>query len=169
MSLSANNSEMKLPVLSEKTKIRNVKPLLDMNVRVKEINNKMELCIEIDQLHLIEFFRYLLEKSLKNHFGFLGRENELFYNELSAKKDEKISAYRVNRKSAISEREIEILQKLSMGWSNQKIAKHFELTTNTVKSHLQTIYLKLDVENRLEAVVEYRNLFETINKISSEN
>ncbi|MDO9339155.1 MAG: LuxR C-terminal-related transcriptional regulator [Bacteroidales bacterium] len=169
MSLRAKNSGIKLSASPGKTKIRTVRSLLDMNMQVKEVNNKMELNIQFDQLQLVDLFRYLLEKSLKNHFGFVGRENEFSDNELFVNKEEKVSVYRIDRKSALSEREVEILEKLSRGWLNKQIADHFGLKSNTVRNHLQVIYLKLGVANRYEAIVKYRELFENVNKISSEN
>ena len=143
--------------------------MLDINVRVKEVHNKIELSIQVEQPQVTDLFRYLLERALKDHFGFSCPKDEDSGPESSVNKAEKISRFRIDRKSALSKREIEILQKLSMGWSHSKIARHFKLTINTVKSHLQSVYLKLGVSNRLEAAVEYRKLFETINKISSEN
>lgn len=168
MSLSAKNSDMKFPVLSRKMRTRNVRPLLDMNLQVIEVNNKMLFNIQVDELQVTDLFRYFLEKSLKNHFGFVCYENGDSFKELSSNKEERVSVYRIDRKSALSEREVEILQKLSKGWTNSEIADHFMLTVSTVKNHLQSIYLKLGVTNRFKAVAEYRKLFENVNKITSE-
>ena len=40
----------------------------------------------------------------------------------------------------------------SDGFSNKAIARHFDLTENTVKFHLRNIYEKLGVRNRAMAV-----------------
>ena len=41
----------------------------------------------------------------------------------------------------------------SRGYSNREIAAQMSLTENTVKSHLQDIFRRLDVRNRVEAVM----------------
>ena len=58
----------------------------------------------------------------------------------------------------ISEREVEVLQLLSDGLTNQEIAQTMFVSVNTVKSHLKSIYGKLSVHNRREAVARARVL-----------
>ena len=53
----------------------------------------------------------------------------------------------------LSVREREILEQLSQGQSNKEIARRFELTENTVKFHLKSIYKKLSVNSRAQAVI----------------
>ena len=59
---------------------------------------------------------------------------------------------------AISEREIEVLQLLADGRTNQEIAQAMFVSVNTIKSHLKSIYGKLNVNNRREAVSRARLL-----------
>lgn len=58
----------------------------------------------------------------------------------------------------LSERETEILQLISKGLTNQEIANRLFLALNTVKSHTRSIYGKLDVHNRTQAVARARTL-----------
>lgn len=53
-----------------------------------------------------------------------------------------------------SHREREVLQQLASGKSNKEIARALELTENTVKFHLKSIYSKLSVHKRTQAVLE---------------
>lgn len=57
-----------------------------------------------------------------------------------------------NRGSALSPREVEVLQLVADGLSNDEISKRLFLSQATVKSHLVHIYTKLDVESRTAAV-----------------
>ena len=59
---------------------------------------------------------------------------------------------------AISERELEVLQLLADGRTNKEIAQALYISINTVKSHLKSIYGKLGVNNRREAVSQARLL-----------
>lgn len=59
---------------------------------------------------------------------------------------------------AISEREIEVLQLLADGRTNKEIAQAMFVSVNTVKSHLKSIFGKLNVKNRREAVSQARVL-----------
>ena len=58
----------------------------------------------------------------------------------------------------ISEREIEVLALLADGLTYQEIAQTMFVSVNTVKSHLKSIYGKLGVHNRREAVARARVL-----------
>jgi LuxR family maltose regulon positive regulatory protein len=58
----------------------------------------------------------------------------------------------------ISEREIEVLQLLADGLTYQEIAQTMYVSVNTVKSHLKSIYGKLSVHSRREAVARARVL-----------
>jgi len=53
----------------------------------------------------------------------------------------------------LTKREREVLYLLSQGKSNQEIAEKLCLSIETVKSHLQKIYSKINVRNRNEAIV----------------
>lgn len=52
----------------------------------------------------------------------------------------------------LSQREIEVLEKLARGLTNAEIAVALSVSENTVRFHLKNIYEKLGVTNRTEAV-----------------
>jgi DNA-binding NarL/FixJ family response regulator len=54
----------------------------------------------------------------------------------------------------LSEREIEILRLIAKGLSNPEAAGVLNLSRATVRTHLEHIYQKLEVTNRVEAVTE---------------
>jgi len=58
----------------------------------------------------------------------------------------------------LSEREIEVLQLIAEGLTNQEIANRLYLSLNTVKVHTRNIYGKLDTHHRAEAVARARAL-----------
>ncbi len=58
----------------------------------------------------------------------------------------------------ISKREYEVLQLISKGMSNQQIAETLFVSENTVKKHISSLFLKLDVERRTEAIHKAREL-----------
>ena len=58
----------------------------------------------------------------------------------------------------LSEREIEVLQLVADGLSNQVIAGRLVITLGTVKKHLEHIYSKLDVHSRTSAIARARAL-----------
>lgn len=53
----------------------------------------------------------------------------------------------------LTERESEILWFMGQGCSNALIAEKLFISENTVKYHLKNIYIKLDVKNRIQALV----------------
>jgi LuxR family maltose regulon positive regulatory protein len=58
----------------------------------------------------------------------------------------------------LSERELEVLQLIADGLTNQEIASRLFLSLNTVKVHTRNIYGKLGVNNRTSAVARARAL-----------
>lgn len=56
--------------------------------------------------------------------------------------------------SALSDREKEVLQLIAKGISNSEAAHVLSLSKATIRTHLEHIYGKLDVTNRVEAVTE---------------
>ena len=57
----------------------------------------------------------------------------------------------------LSPREIEILEQLSKGLKNQLIANNLFLSVSTVKKHIENIFNKLQVHNRIEAIQKAKN------------
>lgn len=58
----------------------------------------------------------------------------------------------------LSQRELEILRLLAGGLSNRQIAERLVLAVGTVKAHVHTIYGKLGVQGRVQAITRAREL-----------
>jgi DNA-binding NarL/FixJ family response regulator len=52
----------------------------------------------------------------------------------------------------LSDREIELLEQLSRGLRYEQIGQNLHISTGTVRKHIENIYRKLQVHNKLEAV-----------------
>ncbi|MDN6876524.1 LuxR C-terminal-related transcriptional regulator [Pseudomonas citronellolis] len=52
----------------------------------------------------------------------------------------------------LSQRELEVLELIAQGCSNQEIAEQLEISLHTVKTHARRINIKLEVERRTQAV-----------------
>jgi two-component system NarL family response regulator len=65
---------------------------------------------------------------------------------LAAKLAERVSG------DALSPREIEVLQRMGAGKSNKEIGAELFISEGTVKSHVKSIFTKLDVVSRTEAL-----------------
>lgn len=66
--------------------------------------------------------------------------------QLAAKLAERVSG------EALSAREIEVLRRIAAGKSNKEIGAELFISEGTVKSHVKSIFAKLDVVSRTEAV-----------------
>jgi LuxR family maltose regulon positive regulatory protein len=58
----------------------------------------------------------------------------------------------------LSERELEVLRLVAAGLTNQAIADKLFIAVSTVKSHTHSIYGKLGVQNRTQAVAQAQAL-----------
>jgi len=56
--------------------------------------------------------------------------------------------------NALTVREVQVLEKLSDGLSSNQIGLDLFITQATVKTHLASIYRKLDSKNRIQAIIE---------------
>jgi DNA-binding NarL/FixJ family response regulator len=52
----------------------------------------------------------------------------------------------------LTERELEVLKQLSTGLKYEQIAQNLFLSVGTVRKHVENIYAKLHVHNKLEAI-----------------
>ena len=72
------------------------------------------------------------------------------------------AAFKINQaeldRLSISKRELEVLQLMAQGLSNQEIAERLFVSLNTVKTHLGKIFEKMDVKRRTQAVETAKRL-----------
>ena len=61
-------------------------------------------------------------------------------------------------KLGISKRELEVLQLIAEGLSNQEIAARLFVSLNTVKTHSSRLFEKLDVKRRTQAIEKAKRL-----------
>jgi len=62
------------------------------------------------------------------------------------------------RQLRISSRELEVLQLMAEGLSNQEIAEKLFVSLNTVKTHSANLFVKMEVERRTQAVEKAKRL-----------
>ena len=60
--------------------------------------------------------------------------------------------------SPLSDREFEVVQLIYEGSTNNQIAERIFVSINTVKTHLKSIYLKLDANTRYGVIIRLREL-----------
>jgi DNA-binding NarL/FixJ family response regulator len=78
--------------------------------------------------------------------GMVGREM-MARSVLDQKSEKLLEPY-----EALTERELDVLSLLGQGLANKQIALRLQLSENTVKFHISSIYSKLGVNNRTEAL-----------------
>ncbi|MEZ4777917.1 MAG: LuxR C-terminal-related transcriptional regulator [Flavobacteriaceae bacterium] len=71
--------------------------------------------------------------------------------------DVKINSERITS-LGISEREYQILQKISEGYSNKEIGDQLYVSESTIKTHVSNLFQKLDVKRRTQAVQKAKDL-----------
>ncbi|MCG9029613.1 LuxR C-terminal-related transcriptional regulator [Laribacter hongkongensis] len=54
----------------------------------------------------------------------------------------------------LTEREREVVQALRRGLANKEIARELDISENTVKKHLSSVFQKLGVEDRLQLLIK---------------
>jgi DNA-binding NarL/FixJ family response regulator len=64
----------------------------------------------------------------------------------------------MGERAVLTDREVELLRRLSRGFSNQEIAHQLSITVGTTKGYLHRIFRKLNVRSRTAAVAKAREL-----------
>lgn len=62
------------------------------------------------------------------------------------------------RDLSLSQRELEVLQGMAAGLSNQEIADQLFVSLNTIKTHASRLFEKLDVKRRTQAIEKGKQL-----------
>jgi len=60
--------------------------------------------------------------------------------------------FKAGTDSGLTARELDILRAINLGWSNTSIATHLYISVSTVKTHISSIFRKLEAENRVQAL-----------------
>lgn len=58
--------------------------------------------------------------------------------------------------SRLTARQLQVLKQLAAGGTNDRIARDLDISVETVKKHLTTIYRALDVADRTSAIAAIR-------------
>lgn len=111
---------------------------------------------------------YLLKDSTKEELftaiQMVHQGNYYFPPKITAKIVNELNRIRNNRERMVntfhllSRREIEVLELLGKGLSNTEIAEKLVITKGTVKNHVTHIFEKLDVKDRMQALIKYQEL-----------
>lgn len=64
----------------------------------------------------------------------------------------------VLEKLGLSKRELEVLELMSAGLSNQEIANRLFVSLNTIKTHTSKLFEKLDVKRRTQAIEKAKRI-----------
>lgn len=68
------------------------------------------------------------------------------------KKSDNVIDKVINTETNLSKREVEILEQLKLGYDYNKIAEKLFISPFTVRKHIENIYRKLQVNNKIQAV-----------------
>lgn len=71
---------------------------------------------------------------------------------------QRVVAGPLEQKISLSPRHRQILALIAQGMRNEEIAGELELSPNTIKFHIQALYLRLEVRNRVQAANQYAQI-----------
>jgi DNA-binding NarL/FixJ family response regulator len=71
---------------------------------------------------------------------------------------QRVVATPLEQKISLSPRHRQILALIAQGMRNEEIAGELELSPNTIKFHIQALYLRLEVRNRVQAANKYAQI-----------
>ncbi len=153
-SLSKEKMRIKT-VLLEKEKI-----VAENSLSVQRLWTALSILIAAALIVLLIIYRRntrLKENQLRTEVRLRLSEILVLKDELNQSKQTEVSGIEginIILKEKLSEREEEILDLLVFGLSNKEIGERLFLSVNTIKTHINNLYIKLDVNNRTQAAVK---------------
>lgn len=125
-----------------------------LELRFIIINNAFEIYIGAIALVFTGLGIWLALKLTDTRVRTVVVEKEVFIGNLSPsnRNEAEISRF------GISKRELEVLQLMAEGLSNQEIAGRLFVSLNTIKTHSSKLFEKLDVKRRTQAVEKAKRL-----------
>jgi len=126
------------PLFSEGVRLlrKDAKAFMNAYAKPENLNQAIQAVLKGNIWLYSEFIQAMIKQSLFSHV----EESELM--------------------QKLSSRQAEIAEMVALGMSNKEIAKHADITEQTVKTHLKTIYEIVGVHTRLELAI-------IINKIAN--
>jgi len=124
------------PVFSEGVRLlrKDARAFMNAYARPENLNQAIEAVLEENIWLYPEFIQAMIKQSLFSHVE------------------------ESNMMQQLSSREREIAEMIALGMSNKEIAKHADITEQTVKTHLKTIYEKVNVHSRLELAIKINQI-----------
>ncbi|MEE4112432.1 MAG: LuxR C-terminal-related transcriptional regulator, partial [Desulfobacteraceae bacterium] len=125
---------------------RFIRPFLDQGPKMADLLSRL-----VKHRPTLQYAMRILE-TFENHGNVsFGNRSEDFAGSLSSLSNRPMI-------EPLTNREIEVLRMLSKGTSNNDIAQRLFISPETVKRHLSTIYRKLDVKNRQQALIRAKSI-----------
>lgn len=91
-----------------------------------------------------------IDKIIQGHYWVT---RDLLVQSLEIMRNQKNGKQAVLEEPLITKREMEILQLIVAGFSNQHIADKLFISSNTVKTHVSNLYKKIGATNRVQAIL----------------
>lgn len=153
-----NRKRSMIDIMLRKSIVLNLKK--DNYSAVLTVKNAMDLATP--ERYVFPFMDNFEELSELYHDLIIKKEipNFLEYhvlNRLNVNQKNTVSAPKSKQVNLLSQREMEVLSLMSQGYSNQEIGDKLFLALSTVKGYNRSIFDKLDVKRRTEAIAKARD------------
>ncbi|WP_088889341.1 response regulator transcription factor [Leptolyngbya ohadii] len=121
------------------------------------IGNKHFFILLLEQLTDIEQEDFYSTFSVAGQFSSEGRHYAILEQaeerrepeiQQEAEEQQELEKTRYKLATLLTDRELQIVTLVALGWSNKQIASHLEISQWTVSAHLRRIFIKLDVNSR---------------------
>jgi LuxR family transcriptional regulator, maltose regulon positive regulatory protein len=114
--------------------------------------------IILDEGSIISDLVRMVQQSGSTSAHLMSYVDRLVADSQRARQDRLVPTFGAQALHALSTRETEILKLIAQGLSNKEIARNLEIGPETVKSHLKSVFTKLGVERRAQAVSRAQTL-----------
>lgn len=140
------DNSIKIIMIKDKLDVSEIEKLIDLGV-------KGFLLSDIDEIYLVNTVKQVLSGNLFIDFRFTNKiMNEYRAFKKLSNQVKPVDTHAIT--ALLTKRELEVLYLLAEGCSNCEISKRLFISDKTVKNHISNILDKLDVPDRLNAVIK---------------
>ena len=122
-------------------------------------NSGVRICLPLKHKSVLLGICYIELEEKKDDYEDMIYICNWILNEISKNNTKIQNNGKIKRKTSntLTKREIQIISLISQGLSNNEISEKLFISVGTVRNHLSNAYSKLDVDNRVQAIIESKS------------
>lgn len=151
-----------------KNQLKLLKSPADGTVNLRQAKDDIILTVRFDVHQFAGVIKNVIRNYIIEDFKLVVNNRENHFDKITPSPEEKLPFLLLNNYRPLTDREVEIMELLLLGYSRKEIAVKLNMKFNTLKNQFKRIYFKLGgARDKSEAEMVYRKLYNKPKELSS--